>query len=108
VGLREHRKMVGGHLVGGVVHKGADVGFCDGNLQAKAGVALQILGHVRPGEAELGVQVPLVADAVDGHLVQHLLQPCGYRVAPGVRAVLVPKQRVPAHQLPVLCRESFR
>ena len=87
--MREHREVVGGHLVGGVVHKGTDVGFCDGDLQPKAGVTLQIPGHLRSRETELSVQVPLVADAVDGHaLVQHLLQPRVYRVALGVRAVL--------------------
>jgi hypothetical protein len=81
--------VVSGYLVGRVVDERADVRLGDGYLQPEGGIPLQVLGHLDAGEAELGVEVPLVADAVDGHaLVQHLPQPRVDRVALGVRAVL--------------------
>ena len=87
--LRERGQVVGGHLVGRVVHERADIGLGDGHLQAKAGVPLQVLGHLRAAEPVLRIEVPLVPDSVDRYaLGEHLLEPREHRVALGVRAVL--------------------
>ncbi len=89
VGLSEQFEIVRRHLVGRVVHERADVGFGNRDLQPEAGVTRQIGLETLTVEPVLGVEVALLADAVDRNAVSdHLLRPVVNGVSLGVRAVL--------------------